>query len=44
MNRRDLFSISAVTALAFALLPSTAVSQQNSLKDQLWNLDARVYG
>lgn len=41
MNRRDLFSISAVTALAFALLPSTAVGQQNSLKDQLvgtWTL------
>ena len=41
MNRRDLFSISAVAGLAFALLPSTAVSQQKSLKDQLvgiWTL------
>jgi len=41
MNRFNLFSISAITALALALLPSSAVSQQKSLKDQLvgtWTL------
>jgi len=41
MDRRDLFSFSAVTALTFALLPSSAVGQQKSLKDQLvgiWTL------
>src|SRR5215831_3649404 len=35
MNRRHLFSISAVAALGFALLPNSAVAQQKSLKDQL---------
>ena len=41
MDRRDLFSLSAVTALTFALLPSSAVGQQRSLNDQLvgtWTL------
>ncbi len=43
MNRRHLFRISAVTALGLAVLPSSAVSQQKSLKDQLvgtWTLTA----
>src|SRR5262249_12801205 len=35
MNQRNLLSVSVVTVLAFALLPSSAVSQQKSLKDQL---------
>jgi hypothetical protein len=30
MNRRHLFSVSAVAALALALLPSSAVGQQKS--------------
>src|SRR5262249_60611654 len=41
MNRHHLFSISAVAALGFALLPGSAVGQQKSLKDQLvgtWTL------
>src|SRR5262245_25229560 len=41
MDRRDLFSLSAVTALTFALLPSSAVGQQKPSKDQLvgtWTL------
>jgi hypothetical protein len=41
MDRRDLFSLSAVTALTFSLLPSSTVGQQKSLKDQLvgtWTL------
>src|SRR5215470_19915245 len=41
MNRRRLFSVSAVIALALALLPNSAVAQQKSLKDQLvgtWTL------
>jgi hypothetical protein len=41
MNRRHLLSISAATVLGLALLPSSAVSQQKSLKDQLvgtWTL------
>lgn len=35
MNRRSILSLSAIMALGFALLPGSAVSQQNSLKDQL---------
>src|SRR5262245_30638172 len=35
MNRRHLFSISAVAALGFSLLTGIAVVQQKSLKDQL---------
>jgi Lipocalin-like domain len=41
MNRRHLLRISAITALGLAVLPSSAVSQQKSLKDQLvgtWTL------
>jgi hypothetical protein len=41
MNRRYLFSVSMVIALGIALLPSGAVGQQKSLKDQLvgtWTL------
>ena len=43
MNRRHLLSLSAVTALGVAVLPSNGVSQQKSLKDQLvgtWTLTA----
>jgi hypothetical protein len=35
MNRRNVVSLCAVTALGLALLPSSAVSQQKTLKDQL---------
>src|SRR5215831_409154 len=35
MNRRHLLSVSALTVLALALLPGSAVGQQKSLKDQL---------
>ena len=35
MNRRSVLSLSAITALGVAISPSTAVSQQKSLKDQL---------
>jgi hypothetical protein len=35
MNRRTILSLSAVTALGFALPPSSAIAQQKSLKDQL---------
>ena len=35
MNRRSVFSLSAITLLALALLPGTALPQQNSLKEQL---------
>jgi len=35
MNRRNVVSLCAVTALGFALLPGSAVAQQKSLKDQL---------
>jgi Lipocalin-like domain len=41
MNRRNILSLSAITALGLALLPTGAVSQQKSLKDQLvgpWTL------
>jgi hypothetical protein len=41
MIRHHLISLSAVTALGLALLPSSAVSQQKPLKDQLvgtWTL------
>src|SRR6516162_11393632 len=41
MHRRNMLSISAITALGLALVPSNAVSQQKSLKDQLvgaWTL------
>jgi Lipocalin-like domain len=35
MNQRNVLRVSVVTVLALALLPSSAVSQQKSLKDQL---------
>jgi hypothetical protein len=35
MNRRSILSISAMTVLGLALVPSSALSQQKSLKDQL---------
>lgn len=41
MNRRNIFSLSVISALGLALLPSSAISQQKSLKDQLvgtWTL------
>jgi hypothetical protein len=41
MNRRRIFSLSAVVALGLALPPTAAVSQQGSLKQQLvgaWTL------
>ena len=41
MHRRNMLSISAITALGLALMPGNAVSQQKSLKDQLvgaWTL------
>ena len=43
MNRRNILNITAITALGLALLPSSAVAQQKSLKEQLvggWNLVA----
>jgi Lipocalin-like domain len=41
MNRRSLLGISVITALGLGLVPSTAIAQQNSLKEQLvgtWTL------
>ena len=41
MNRRGILSISAGTALGLAVLPSSAIAQQESLKEQLvgtWTL------
>jgi Lipocalin-like domain len=41
MNRRSIINISTMTVLGLALVPSSAVSQQKSLKDQLvgtWTL------
>jgi hypothetical protein len=35
MNRRTILSISAMTTLGLALLPSSSIAQQKSLKDQL---------
>jgi Lipocalin-like domain len=35
MNRRSILKISTMTVLGLALVPSSAVSQQKSLKDQL---------
>jgi hypothetical protein len=35
MNHRDVLSLSAILALGLALLPSDAVSQQKSLKEQI---------
>jgi Lipocalin-like domain len=41
MNRRSVFSFSAMTVLGLALLPSGAIAQQKSLKEQVvgtWTL------
>jgi len=41
MNRRSILNISALTALGLALLPSSTVAQQGTLKQQLagtWTL------
>src|SRR5215831_16068683 len=35
MNRRSVLSVSAVMALAAAVMPSSVVAQEKSLKDQL---------
>ena len=35
MNRRNIFSLTAMTALALAMVPTGVVSQQRSLKEQL---------
>ena len=35
MNRRSILSIPAMTVLGLALAPSSAVSQQKSLKEQI---------
>jgi hypothetical protein len=35
MNRRSIFSLSAITALGLALLPGSTVAQQKTLKEQL---------
>jgi hypothetical protein len=46
MNRRSILTISAMTVLGLALVPSSAVSQQKSLKDQLvgaWTLVSQVF-
>lgn len=45
MKRRDILSISVMTALGLALLPSSAVAQPKALKDQLvgtWTLVSAV--
>jgi hypothetical protein len=41
MNRRSILSLSAIAALGLAMLPSSAIAQTKSLKDQLvgtWTL------
>ena len=35
MNRRNILSISAITALGLAMVPGSSVAQQKSLKEQL---------
>jgi hypothetical protein len=35
MNRRNILSLFAITALGLAMLPGNALAQQKSLKDQL---------
>jgi len=35
MNRRHILSVSLITAVGFALLPSSALAQQKGLKEQL---------
>lgn len=46
MNRRSILGISAVTVLGLAFVPSSAVSQQKSLRDQLvgaWTLVSQQF-
>jgi hypothetical protein len=41
MNRRSIFTLSAITVLGLAFVPGSTVAQQKSLKDQLvgtWTL------
>jgi Lipocalin-like domain len=41
MNRRSMFNLSAIAALSLALLPTSAISQQKTLREQLvgaWTL------
>jgi hypothetical protein len=35
MNRRNIFSLSLITALGLTLLPATSGAQQKSFKEQL---------
>src|SRR5215813_6393178 len=45
MDRRNVLSLSAIIALELALLPTSAVSQQKSLKEQLvgtWTMVSNV--
>ncbi len=35
MNRRSAFSLSAIAALGFAMLPTSAISQQKTIKEQI---------
>ena len=35
MNRRSVFSLSLITALALAMLPTNAISQQKTIKAQI---------
>ena len=35
MNRRSVFSVSAIAVLGLALLPASAFCQQKSLKEQI---------
>jgi len=46
MNRRIVLSVSAIAVLGLALLPSSAISQQKSLKEQIagsWTLVSTKY-
>ena len=45
MNRRNIFSLSAITALVLAMLPSAALAQQKSVKEQIvgtWSIASVV--
>ena len=45
MNRRSILSLSVISVVGFALLPSSAVSQQKTLKEQIlgaWTLVSAV--
>jgi hypothetical protein len=46
MNRRNIFSLSAIAAVGLALLPGSGFAQQKSLKDQLvgtWTFVSQKY-